>query len=234
VRLEILPVAGLPEFDEGDDIAAAIAEHFELRDGDVVVVAQKIVSKTEGRMVRVDPARRAEERARLVDRESVRLIAERGDIRIVETHHGFVCANAGIDSSNVPPDRLALLPVDPDASAARIRTALLQRARVVVGVIVADTFGRPWRIGQTNVAIGAAGVAPLRDHRGEKDVYGMELDVTIIAVADELAGAAELVMGKSDGIPVAIVRGVEGLATDGTARDLIRPPSEDLFRGGML
>ncbi|MCA1830741.1 MAG: coenzyme F420-0:L-glutamate ligase [Actinobacteria bacterium] len=229
MRLEIIPVTGLPEIAEGDDLASQITSHAELRDGDVVVVAQKIVSKSEGKLVRVDPAHRDEARARLVEQESVRTIAERGDLRIVETKHGFVCAAAGIDASNVPPDTLALLPDDPDASAERLRRALLD-VGVSVGVIVSDTFGRPWRIGQTNVAIGVAGVKAARDHRGEKDSFGMPLEATIIAVADELAGAAELVMGKSDGIPVAIVRGMEGIAGAGSARDLIRPPDEDLFR----
>jgi coenzyme F420-0:L-glutamate ligase/coenzyme F420-1:gamma-L-glutamate ligase len=232
VKLEILPVVGLPEVVEGDDLAALIAGHASLRDGDVIVVAQKIVSKSEGRMIAVDPARRAEERARLVRQESARVVAERGEIVIVETHHGFVCANAGIDASNVPPDHVALLPVDPDASAARLRAGLAPVADV--GVIVSDTFGRPWRLGQTNVAIGVAGIAPLRDHRGEKDSFGLELTATIIAIADEIAGAAELVMGKSDGIPVAIVRGLEGVAGTGTARDLVRPAAEDLFRDRLL
>ena len=226
MRLEIIPVTGIGEVAEGDDIAALIAEHAEIQDGDVVVVAQKIVSKAEGRLVAVDPAHREEARARAVDAESVRVLAQRGDMKIVETHHGFVCANAGIDSSNVPPDRIALLPKDPDASATRIRDGLGSR----VGVIVSDTFGRPWRVGQTNVAIGVAGIAPLRDHRGEKDSFGLELQATLIAIADELAGAAELVMGKSDGIPVVIVRGLEGAEGAGSARDLVRPPEEDLFR----
>jgi coenzyme F420-0:L-glutamate ligase/coenzyme F420-1:gamma-L-glutamate ligase len=228
LKLEVIPVAGMPEVRERDDLAALIADHADLRDGDVLVVAQTIVSKAEGRLVPVDPRRRDAERARLVERESVRELARRGDLRIVETKHGFVCAHAGIDASNVPPDRLALLPEDPDASAAAIRAGLGKVANV--GVIVSDTFGRPWRVGQTNVAIGVAGVRPLRDHRGEKDSYGAPLRSTLIALADELAGAAELVMGKSDGIPVAIVRGLEGAAGEGSARDLLRPPEEDLFR----
>jgi coenzyme F420-0:L-glutamate ligase/coenzyme F420-1:gamma-L-glutamate ligase len=232
MRLEILPVTGMPEVVEGDDVGALIAEHGPIRDGDVVVVAQKIVSKAEGRLVPVDPARRAEERARLVAEESVRVLARRGDLAIVETRHGYVCAQAGVDASNVPPDRLALLPVDPDASAGRIR-ARLRGAGVDVGVIVADTFGRPWRVGQTNVALGVAGIAPLRDHRGEKDAFGLELEATLIAVADELAAAAELVMGKSDGVPVAIVRGWEGARGHGSGRDLIRPADEDLFPTGL-
>ena len=151
--------------------------------------------------------------------------ARRGDIVISQTRHGFVCANAGVDASNVPPDRLALLPLDPDGSAERLRAALGAR----VGVVVSDTFGRAWRIGQTNVALGVAGIKAVRDHRGEKDSFGMELEATIIALADEIAGAAELVMGKSDGIPVAIVRGLEGVSGDGSAQELIRTPEEDLF-----
>ena len=230
MKLEIIPVTGMPEIVKGDDLAALIVAHTQLHDADVVVVAQKVVSKSEGRLVAVDPEHREEERARLVDQESVRVLAERDDLKIVETKHGFVCAAAGIDASNVPPGMLALLPEDPDASARAIRDSLRRLADVEVGVIVADTFGRPWRMGQTNVALGIAGIHPLHDYRGEKDTFGMPLQATVIAIADELAGAAELVMGKSDGIPVAIVRGVEGARGDGTGRDLLRPPEEDLFR----
>jgi coenzyme F420-0:L-glutamate ligase/coenzyme F420-1:gamma-L-glutamate ligase len=230
MRLEIIPVTGLPEIVEGDDIARLVVDHAEVRDGDVVVVAQKIVSKAEGMLVAVDPNHRDEARARLVEDESVRIVAERGDLRIVETKHGFVCAHAGVDASNVPPDTLALLPRDPDASARRIREGISASSGASVGVIVSDTFGRPWRMGQTNVALGVAGIAALRDHRGEKDAYGTPLQATVIAIADELAGAAELVMGKSEAIPVAIVRGLEGAAGEGSGRDLIRPPEEDLFR----
>lgn len=232
MKLEIIPVPGLPEISEGEDLSALIAEHAAIRDGDVLVIAQKIVSKAEGRLIAIDPMDRAGERDRLIASESVRVVAQRGDVKIVETHHGFVCANAGIDASNVPPDRLALLPDDPDASAARLRAGLASVADV--GVIISDTFGRPWRIGQTNVAIGCAGIIPVRDHRGEKDSFGQELTATVIAIADEIASAAELVMGKSDGIPVAIVRGLEGVAGSGRARDLVRPPEEDLFREGLL
>lgn len=230
MRIEILPVEGIPEVRDGDDVAELIASHATLHDGDVVVIAQKIVSKAEGRLIHVDPARREEERQRLVDQESVRVVAERGDLKIVETRHGFVCANAGVDASNVPPDRIALLPVDPDGSAERIRAGLRARAGALVGVIVSDTFGRPWRMGQTNVAIGVAGIKATRDHRGQTDSFGTPLHATLIAIADELAGAAELVMGKSDAIPVAIVRGLEGAGGAGSARELVRPPEEDLFR----
>lgn len=235
MRIEIFGVTGLPEIAPDDDLAAMIAARAELRDGDVLVVAQKVVSKAEGRMVEVDPQRRDEERAAWVAKESVRVVARRGDLAIVETHHGFICAHAGIDASNVAPDRLALLPLDPDGSAARIRDGLRARAGVEVGVIVADTFGRPWRAGQTNIALGVAGIEAMRDHRGEKDSFGMPLIATVIAIADELAGAAELVMGKSDGVPVAIVRGAAvAMRPDADGRDLIRAREEDLFPTGAL
>jgi len=230
MRIEVVPVTGLPEIAEGDDLASLISSHAELRNGDILVVAQKIISKAEGRLVEIDPARREEGRARYISSESVRVVAQRGDTVIAQTRHGFVCAAAGVDASNVPPNRLALLPLDPDGSARSLRDAL--RATADVGVIISDTFGRPWRIGQTNVALGVAGIKPARDHRGEKDAFGMELDATIIAVADELAGAAELVMGKSDGIPAAVVRGLEGAAGDGTAAELLRPAEEDMFPAG--
>jgi coenzyme F420-0:L-glutamate ligase/coenzyme F420-1:gamma-L-glutamate ligase len=228
LKLEVLPVIGLPEISEGDDLASLVLSHSEIHDGDVVVVAQKIVSKAEGRMIEIDPADPKVERARVVAAETTRVVARRGDIVISETHHGFVCANAGVDASNVPPGTLALLPLDPDGSAERLRVSL-QNAGIRAGVVISDTFGRPWRVGQTNVALGVAGIRAVRDHRGEKDSFGMELEATIIAIADEIAGAAELVMGKSDGIPVAIVRGIEGAAGEGSARELIRPPEEDLF-----
>jgi len=231
VRLEIIPVTGLPEISDGDDLAVLIAQHADLRDGDVVVIAQKIVSKSEGRIVEIDPTHPREERARAVLSETTRVVARRGDVVIAQTRHGFVCANAGVDASNVAPGQLALLPLDPDGSAEQLRAALA-RMGADVGVVISDTFGRPWRIGQTNVALGSAGIKPLRDHRGEKDSFGMELEATIIAVADEIAGAAELVMGKSDGIPVAIVRGLEGATGEGTARELLRAPDEDMFSAG--
>jgi len=235
MRLEVFGVEGLPEIDEGDDLGALIATNVELLDGDVVVVAQKVISKMEGRMVAVDPARRDEERVRVVAGETARVVARRGEVLIVRTHHGFVCANAGVDASNVAPDRLALLPVDPDLSAATLRAALARRCGVDVGVIISDTFGRPWRAGQTNVALGVAGIAPMRDFRGEKDSYGLTLEATVIAIADELAAAAEMVMGKSDGVPVAIVRGAPVDRDDAaTGRALLRPPDEDLFATGAL
>jgi len=219
---------GLPEISEGDDLASLLLSHAEVHDGDVVVVAQKIVSKAEGRMIEIGPADPEVERARVVAAETARVVARRGDIVISQTHHGFVCANAGVDASNVPPGTLALLPLDPDGSAERLRASLLDGG-IHAGVVISDTFGRPWRVGQTNVALGVAGVRAVRDHRGEKDSFGMELEATIIAIADEIAGAAELVMGKSDAIPVAIVRGIEGAEGEGNARELIRPAQEDLF-----
>ena len=235
MRLEVFGVEGLPEIAEGDDLGALIAAAVALADGDVVVVAQKVVSKSEGALVDVDPARRDDEQTRVVAEQTAKVVARRGDVVIVRTHHGFVCANAGVDASNVAPDRLALLPADPDASAARLRASLRIRAGVEVGVIVSDTFGRPWRAGQTNVALGVAGIAPMRDFRGEKDSFGMTLEATVIAIADELAGAAELVMGKSDGVPVAVVRGAPVQRDEqATGRALLRPLEEDMFATGAL
>lgn len=231
MSIEILPVEGLPEIAEGDDLAAMIAARASLHDGDVVVVTQKIVSKAEGRIVAIDEGDAEAERARWAERESVRIVARRGPVVITETAHGFVCANSGVDASNVAPGFLALLPVDPDASAARIRDGLRARSGADVGVIVSDTFGRAWRTGQIDVAIGAAGIEPVRDYIGSKDTFGVAMHSTQIAVADEIAAAAELVMGKTGGVPVAIVRGLD-VRGNGTARELIRPPEEDMFRNG--
>lgn len=234
MTIEIVPVLGIPEVAEGVDLGGLIAAHADLHDRDVVVVAQKAVSKAEGRLIEVDPERRTEAKRSAIASESVRVVARRGDLTIVETRHGFVCANAGVDASNVAADRLALLPLDPDASAARIRRQIRRAAGVEVGVIVSDTFGRPWRTGQTNVAIGVAGLDPVRDHRGEKDAHGNLLEATVIAVADEIAGAAELVMRKSDRVAAAIARGFEGTGGEGCARALVRPAAEDLFRAGSV
>jgi coenzyme F420-0:L-glutamate ligase / coenzyme F420-1:gamma-L-glutamate ligase len=241
-RVEILPVEGIPEVREGDDVAALIVERARLEDGDVVVVAQKVVSKAEGRVVRLDelePSAKARELAGAHDdprrleailRESARLVRVRGSLVIAETRHGFVCASAGVDSSNTgEAGALVLLPLDPDESARRIRARLRELSGVDVGVIVADSFGRAWRQGTTNVAIGASGVPVLVDLAGEVDADGYELHATVIAVADELASAAELVMGKLDGVPAAIVRGYR-LRGDGDARELVMPPERDLFR----
>jgi coenzyme F420-0:L-glutamate ligase/coenzyme F420-1:gamma-L-glutamate ligase len=195
-----------------------------------VVVTQKIVSKAEDRLVRLDPDDRTARRA-LVERESVRVLRRRGDLIISETTHGFVCANAGIDLSNVDDGWAALLPVDSDRSARRIRDALRATRGVEVAVVISDTFGRPWRQGLTDVAIGVAGLAAVVDLRGSADDRGRELQVTEVAVADEVAAAAELVMGKAAGVPVAIVRGLDPTwLRESSARELVRPPADDLFR----
>lgn len=230
--VEILPVAGLPEFRPGDDLAAAVAAAAPwLRDGDVVVVTSKVVSKCEGRLV---PAPRdAEERDRLrrklVDQEAVRVLARKGRTLITENRFGLVQAAAGVDGSNVGVDQLALLPVDPDASAAALRGRLRERLGVDVAVVVTDTMGRAWRNGQTDAAVGAAGMAVLHNYSGAVDRHGNELHVTEVAVADEIAAAADLVKGKLAALPVAVVRGLR-VADDGsTARHLLRPGAEDLF-----
>lgn len=237
----MIPVRGLPEIREGDDLAALVASAFELHDGDVVVVAHKVVSKAEGRVVRLDevePTARARElagdedprRLEVILRESVRLVRTRPPLVIAETRHGFVCASAGVDSSNAPEaSTLVLLPEDPDASAERLRHRLRELTGRDVAVIVTDSFGRAWRQGTTDIAIGCAGLRPLLDLHGERDATGYELHATVIAVADELAGAAELVRGKLDRVPVAIVRGFDP-SGDGKARDLVMPPERDLFR----
>lgn len=231
----MLPVTGLPEVRPGDDLSAMVTVGAPwLNDGDVVVVTSKIVSKAEGRLVPRPAEPEAREAARLaaVDSETVRVVATRGRTRIVETRHGLVLAAAGVDESNVASDQLALLPADPDASARRIRDGLLITLGVDVAVVISDTMGRPWRIGQTDVAIGVAGMSALRDHRGEIDSFGNELAVTEIAVADEVAAAAELVKGKLDGIPVAVVRGLS-IKDDPTGSQLLlRPADEDLFQLG--
>jgi coenzyme F420-0:L-glutamate ligase len=229
--IELLPVRGIPEVRPGDDLAALIAAAVELRDGDVVVVTQKVVSKAEDRLVAVDPDDPLAHKA-LVEEESVRVLRRRGDLVISETRHGFVCANAGVDRSNLDPGVAALLPRDADRSARRIRDRLRSDPGVDVGVVISDTFGRPWRRGLVDVAIGCAGVAAVVDLRGTTDAQGRELAVTEVAVADELAAAAELVMGKADGIPVAVVRGVDPawLREASVRAEIVRDPSEDLFR----
>jgi coenzyme F420-0:L-glutamate ligase / coenzyme F420-1:gamma-L-glutamate ligase len=240
-ELRVLPLAGLPEVQVGDDLAALIAAAAELEDDDVVVIAQKVVSKAEGRVVRladVEPTQRARElaggedprRLEVILHESARVVRERPPLVIAETRHGFVCASAGVDASNTPaPGTLVLLPEDPDASARRVRERLRTLTGRTVGVIVTDSFGRAWRQGTTDVAIGAAGIRVLLDLHGVRDPVGYELHATTIAVADEIAGAAELVMGKVDGVPVAIVRGLH-VRGEGSARDLVMPPERDLFR----
>ena len=230
-RLEIFGVEGIGEIGRGDDLAGMIAAAVELHHHDVVVVTQKVVSKAEGAMAEVDPDDPLSHKP-LVERESVRILRRRGDLIISETRHGFVCANAGIDLSNVAQGWAALLPDDPDRSARRIRDGIRGRAGVEVGVIVSDTFGRTWRRGVTDVAIGSAGLVPVLDLRGTTDSYGRELQVTEVAIVDELASAAELVMGKATGIPVAVVRGVDEacFGTGGVVADVVRHPTEDLFR----
>jgi len=225
----VIPVTGLPEITAGADLAALIAGAATgLRDGDILVVTSKIVSKAEGRVVTVP-------REQAIEAETVRVVARRGATTIAQTRHGLVLAAAGVDESNTAPVTVVLLPEDPDESARRLRKALHSRAGRTVGVIVTDTMGRPWRAGQTDNAIGAAGVVPVRDYRGEADTFGNILEVTVAAVADEIASAADLVKGKSRHVPVAVVRGLADLVTeqDGPgARAIIRPAEEDMFRLG--
>jgi coenzyme F420-0:L-glutamate ligase/coenzyme F420-1:gamma-L-glutamate ligase len=233
--LAVIPVEGMPQIHPGDVIAELVTlsareQGTPLLDDDCLVVTQKIVSKAEGRLVALDPTDMAARRA-LVDSESTRVLRRRGELIISETHHGFVCANAGVDLSNVDDGQAALLPVEPDRSAKRIRDGVRAHAGVEVAVVVSDTFGRAWRHGLTDVAIGVSGLAAVVDLRGEHDALGRELQVTEVAVADEVASAAELVMGKAAGVPVAIVRGLDtAWRREGSARELVRSPSEDLFR----
>ncbi|MGH8988506.1 MAG: coenzyme F420-0:L-glutamate ligase [Acidimicrobiales bacterium] len=230
-------VLGIGEVRPGDDIGALLADALGppgsgvLREGDVVVVTQKVVSKAEGRLVAVDHGDPAQKRA-VVEAESVRVLRRRGELLVTETAHGFVCANAGVDLSNVGDGWAALLPVDPDRSARRIRAELGRRLSVIVAVVVSDTFGRPWRNGVTDVAIGAAGIAAVVDLRGTSDATGRELVATQVCVVDEVAAAAELVMGKDRSVPAAIVRGVPpAWLREGSVRDeIVRAPAEDLFR----
>jgi coenzyme F420-0:L-glutamate ligase / coenzyme F420-1:gamma-L-glutamate ligase len=228
-ELTVVPVTGLPEITAGRDLAALIAEAVaDVRDGDILVVTSKIVSKAEGRVV-------AGPREQAIEEETARVVARRGATTIAQTRHGLILAAAGVDESNTAPGTVVLLPEDPDESARRLRKALHARTGRTVGVVITDTMGRPWRAGQTDNAIGAAGVVPARDYRGEADTFGNILEVTVAAVADEIAAAADLVKGKSRGVPVAVVRGLADLVTeqDGPgARELIRPAEEDMFRFG--
>jgi coenzyme F420-0:L-glutamate ligase/coenzyme F420-1:gamma-L-glutamate ligase len=228
--IQVIPVRGMPEIKAGTRIGRLIFEHADLMDGDVVVVTQKVVSKAEGRVVPLDPADSAAKVA-LAESEAVRVLRRRGDLVITETRHGFVCASSGVDLSNVESGYAVLLPVDPDRSARRIRDEL-RALGVEVGVVISDTFGRTWRRGLTDVAIGCAGVAAIVDLKGQKDAQGRELVATEVCVVDELAGAAELVMGKASGVPVAIVRGVwpGWLRESSVAAEVVRPYGEDLFR----
>ncbi len=248
-QIRIIPVRGIGDIQPGDPLAAIILGALEqqgetLHNHDIVVVTQKIVSKAEGQTVdptTIEPSAFAHAIARqghkdphhyeVVLRQSRRIVRMDRGVLIAETKHGLICANAGVDESNVGNGRLlTLLPEDPDASAARLRAAFAEAAGVQVAVIISDTFGRPWRVGQINVAIGVAGMAPLRDYVGQRDPYGYELHVSVIAVADELASAAELVMGKIDRVPVALIRGFAYTPTEGTASSLIRDAASDLFR----
>jgi coenzyme F420-0:L-glutamate ligase/coenzyme F420-1:gamma-L-glutamate ligase len=244
-EIRVIGLEGIPQVGEGDELAALLAEACEraggLEDGDVVVVAQKVVSKAEGRVVRladVRPSAQAEElssdrdsrQTEVILGEAARIVRSRPPLLIAETKHGFVCASAGVDASNAPEaGSVVLLPEDPDASAERLRARLEELSGRSVGVVVTDSFGRAWRQGTTDVAIGCAGITPLLDLRGRRERTGYELHATTIAVADEIAGAAELVMGKTGGIPAAVIRGLD-LAGPGRAADLIMPPERDLFR----
>ncbi|MFL6144645.1 MAG: coenzyme F420-0:L-glutamate ligase [Labedaea sp.] len=234
-RIEILPVEGLPEFRPGDDLTGEIARAARwLRSGDVLVVTSKIVSKAEGQLIAVpaDPQARDEARRKLVLEEAVRVLARRGRTLITENRLGIVQAASGVDGSNVDRAELALLPADPDASALALRNGLRERLGVEVAVLVTDTMGRAWRIGQTDVAIGCAGLEVLHRYAGTVDAQGNELEVTEVALADEVAAAADLVKGKLGGVPVAVVRGLRIGENPGTARELVRPSEEDLFRLG--
>jgi coenzyme F420-0:L-glutamate ligase / coenzyme F420-1:gamma-L-glutamate ligase len=233
VTLEVIPIEGLPEVRPGDDLGELFAGPLQalgIRDGDVVAITQKIVSKAEGRLVP------GTDRAEWIGRETRRVVARRGDLVIAETSHGFVCANAGVDASNVEPGTLALLPEDPDGSADRLRRVLCERFGLSrLGVVITDTFGRPWRLGLVNVAIGCAGMPAVVDLRGGVDHGGRELEATIVALADEVAAATGLVMGKAARIPAALARGVSlDAAPPGRGQDLIRAPEEDLFRESPL
>ncbi len=228
----LIPIVGIGEVTDGDDVArllldALAGSQLGLEHNDVVVVTHKIVSKAEGRVVPI-----ADEAAyrRLVLDEAASVIRRRGDLVIAQTHHGFICANAGVDRSNVVGDNAILLPERPDRSAHLIRSKLEHETGLELAVVVTDTFGRPWRRGLTDVAIGVSGIDPIADLRGTTDMQGRVLDVTEVAVVDEIAAAADLVMGKADGVPAAIVRGLEWEAGDGRAADLVRPAHEDLFR----
>ena len=232
MSIEVFPLEGLPEVRPQDDLAMLLAEplgSMGVRDGDVVSVTQKIVSKAEGRVVPQGDGREA-----WVERETRRVVARRGDLVIAETRHGFVCANAGVDASNVEAGFLSLLPEDPDGSAERLREALTERLGVQVAIVITDTFGRTWRRGVVNVSIGCAGIPALVDLRGTADHHGRELEATVVALADEVAAASGLAMGKASRVPAALVRGVAFDAVTVPISELVRPPEEDLFRSSPL
>lgn len=244
--IHILPVEGIPEIRPGDELDALLVESIgdEVVSGDVLVVTHKVVSKSEGRLVdlrTVEPSPLAKKFAiehgkdprqiEVVLRESRRIVRMDRGIIISETHHGFVCANAGVDASNVPGEEtVCLLPLDPDDSAARLRSSIVERTGEEIAVIISDSFGRPWRHGITDVAVGVAGMNPLADYRGRQDSHGYPLEASVLAVADELAAAAELVMGKTAAVPAAMIRNYAYEAASGTAKDLLMEPERDLFR----
>ena len=244
--IEILPITGVPEIRPGDDLARLISRSAWdwLRAGDILIVTHKVISKAEGRIVdlhTVEPSALAKRFAteygkdprqiEVVLRESRRIVRMDRGVIISETHHGFVCANAGVDASNVPgTESVCLLPVDPDASARKLCERLSELTDLDLPIIVSDSFGRAWRFGITDVAVGVSGMAPLADYRGGKDPHGNPLEASVLAVADELAAAAELVMGKTDGVPVAIIRGYDYERAAGSGKDLIMPPERDMFR----
>jgi len=229
--LLVLGIKGLGEIGPGDDLEELIAEHAPLVEGDVVVVTQKVVSKAEGRMVRIDPSDPDAKRL-LAESESVRVLRRRGDLVVTETRHGFVCANSGVDLSNVEQGWASLLPEDPDRSARRLRDGIRARTGLEIAVVISDTFGRAWRRGVTDVAIGCAGIRAVVDLRGTTDALGRELVATEICVVDEVAAAADLVMGKARGVPVALVRGVDAamLGPGHVIEEVVRPYGEDMFR----
>jgi coenzyme F420-0:L-glutamate ligase/coenzyme F420-1:gamma-L-glutamate ligase len=223
--VQVIAVRGVPEVEPGDDLAGLLVAHAgSIERHDVIVVAHKVVSKAEGRLAK------GRDRRAAALAESARVLRRAGNMIISETRHGFVCANAGVDASNVEGDNVVMLPIDPDLSARRIRTRVAHLTRADVGVVVSDTFGRAWRLGQTNVAVGVAGLDPFIDLRGTTDTQGRPLDATRICVADEIAGAAELVMGKTERVCAAIVRGAPVRFGRGAAAEIVRPPAEDLFR----
>jgi coenzyme F420-0:L-glutamate ligase/coenzyme F420-1:gamma-L-glutamate ligase len=231
MSVAIFPVHGIPEIAPGDDLVAALiggleASELLLRDRDVVVVTHKVVSKAEGR---IESAPDDDAYRQLAERESRAVLRRRGDLIIAQTEHGFICANAGVDRSNVPDGQAVLLPIDPDRSAHHIRVGLERAIGVKIAVVVTDTFGRPWRRGLIDVAIGVSGLPAILDLRGSPDAHDRTMQVTEIAVVDEIAAAADLVMGKPDAIPAAVIRGLD-LDGEGRATDLIRPPEEDMFR----
>lgn len=233
MTVEITPINGIGEIEPGDDLAGIIltaldAAGFRLLERDVLVVTHKAVSKSERAIVPFDDDE--DTRRRIITEQAAAILRRRGDLFITETRHGFICANAGVDRSNMPAGFLALLPADPDRSANRLRTRIRQSSGVEVAVVITDTFGRAWRRGLTDVAIGVAGMPAMVDYRGSRDTFGRTLTVSEVALADEIAAAADLVMGKAKGIPLAVVRGVDYPAGEGRATDLVRPADEDMFR----